>query len=90
MNSFIQVIANLIANVLERSFGTKPSVLLTIAGIASAVSAGLAAVPSTVIPAKYQPWLVGAAGVLGLLAGALGYGGKPTTATASPEPPKAQ
>lgn len=74
----MKFIAAMIASLLDRAFGTKPSVLLTIAGIVGALAAGLAALPASILPAEYQPYLVGAAGFLALLAGALGYGHNPT------------
>ena len=74
MGNWIQLLAQLVASILERAFGTKPNTLLTITGIIGGVAAILAALPSSVIPAKYQPYLISAAGFFSVLAGALGYG----------------
>ena len=71
-----QMIAAFLANLLERAFGSKPNLLLTVTGGVGALAAGLAAFPVSIVPPKYQPWLVGAAGVLALTAGALGQGQK--------------
>lgn len=80
----MQFLANLIATILERAFGSKPSTLLTITGLIGALSAALSALPATIVPAKYQPWLVGSAAFFSLLAGALGYGHNPTQQVSQP------
>jgi len=69
-----QAIASFIANILQRAFGSKPSTMLTVTGLVAALAAGLAAFPPAVLPPKYQPYLVGVAGVLGAVAGILGHG----------------
>lgn len=89
MSNFLQVLAQFVANILERAFGSKPSTLLTITGIVGGLAALLAALPTSIVPAKYQPWLAGGAAFLAVLAGALGYGNKPTPAP-PPAPPAIQ
>ncbi len=88
MGNLIQVLAQVVANILERAFGSTPSTLLTITGIVGAISAALAALPVSVIPAKYQPWFIGAAGFFALLAGALGYGKRSHVLPPPPPPPE--
>ena len=74
MNRIAQFLAGIVANLLQRTYGSKPNAMLTLAGIISAIAAGLAAFPATVLPAKYEPWLITAAGFFGALAGILGHG----------------
>lgn len=68
MNFFAQLAASL----LERAFGSKGSIMLTIIGFISAVSAGLAAFPPSSLPTKYQAAFLASAGFFGALAGILG------------------
>jgi hypothetical protein len=70
----MQFLATFVANLLQRAFGSKPNTLLTITGLAASAAAGLAVFPPAALPVQYQPWLVGAAGFLGALAGVLGHG----------------
>jgi len=86
MSNFIQVLAQLIANLLQRAFGTKPNTLLTVTGVVAALAALLAALPPSIVPVKYQPWLTGAAMFFSLLAGALGYGQKANASDPTPPP----
>jgi len=70
----MQFMAALVANILQRAFGSKPNTFLTITGILAALSAGASQLPVSVLPPKYQPWLVGAAAFLAALVGILGHG----------------
>ena len=67
-------IANFVANLLQRAFGSTPNTMLTITGLIAALAAGLAAFPPAALPLKYQPYLVAVAGFAGALAGILGHG----------------
>jgi len=70
----MNLLANFVANLLQRAFGSKPNTLLTITGLAGAAAAGIGAFPPAALPARYQPWLIGVGGFLSALAGVLGHG----------------
>lgn len=74
MSNILKILATFVASLIERSFGSKPNTLLTITGVIGALSAFLTQLPPTIVPIKYQPWLIAAAAFFSILAGALGVG----------------
>lgn len=86
----IQFLAMVFANLLQRAFGSKPNVLLTVTGLVASVASGLAVFPPAALPPKYQPWLIAVAGLFGAMAGILGHGQNqplPSVVAPVPKPP---
>lgn len=69
-----QFLATFAANLIQRAFGSKPNVMLTVTGGVAFLAAGIAVFPPAALPPKYQPYLIAVAGFLGALAGVLGHG----------------
>jgi F0F1-type ATP synthase assembly protein I len=73
----IQFIANIVANLIERAFGSKQSTVLTVAAILGGLAASLPNFVS-VVPPNYVMYIRTAGAFLAALSGILGYGSKPT------------